>query len=128
MPLHRFDECKRTALRAHAGVSHVLAATVRGRREHSNINFVDMVEMPPGSTVGRHRHSLTDEEIYIVLAGEGEILIDGRYERIGRGDVAVNPPGGEHGLRVLGQQPLLMIVVDVSVDGSEYRQPVNIDK
>ena len=70
---------------------------------------------------------LTDEEIYIILAGEGEVLIDGRHERIGRGDVAINPPGGEHALCVLGQQPLLMIVVDVSVDGSEYRQPVNID-
>jgi quercetin dioxygenase-like cupin family protein len=126
MTLHRFDECNRIVVKAHDGEGHVLAATVRGRHEHSNINFVDMVEIPPGSTVGRHRHSESDEEIYIILAGEAELLIDGRHERIGRGDVAINPPGGEHALCVLGQRPLLMIVVDVSVDGSGYRQPANI--
>ena len=127
MPLHRFDGCERIPVRAHAGEGHVLAATVRVRHQLSNINFIDMVEIPPGSTVGRHRHALLDEEIYIVFAGEGEVLIEGRRERVGRGDVVVNPPGGDHALRVLGQQPLLMIVIDVSVDGSEYRQPVDID-
>ena len=51
--------------------------------------------LAPGQTTQRHYHRAS-EEIYVVLAGEGELEIDGETRHVGPGDAALIPPGAWH--------------------------------
>ena len=127
MPVYLYQKTDKIPMTSHNGTGCVQAATVRSRLEKSFINFIDMVEMPPKSTVGLHRHADNDEEIYIILSGVGRVLVDGAYFAVSTGDVVVNPPSGEHALTVVGDAPLRMVVVDISTDGERYRAPINLE-
>jgi quercetin dioxygenase-like cupin family protein len=61
------------------------------------VDFVDVTWIPPGSTIGMHRHERS-EELYIVIAGEPRVEVDGEERRLGVGDVAVVHAGGRHAL------------------------------
>ena len=80
----------------------------------SKLRFVDRVVIPPGSTVGYHRHG-DNEEMYIVLEGSGLMTIEGEERRVARGDMILNPAGGAHGLvnDSDGDIDLLVILVDM---------------
>ena len=49
----------------------------------------------------RHYHRET-EEIYVVLAGAGDIEIDGNRAPVGPGDAVLIPPGAWHQIRAEG--------------------------
>jgi mannose-6-phosphate isomerase-like protein (cupin superfamily) len=51
--------------------------------------------LAPGQTTQRHYHRAS-EEIYVVLAGEGELEIEGETRHVGPGDAALIPPGAWH--------------------------------
>jgi mannose-6-phosphate isomerase-like protein (cupin superfamily) len=78
-------------------------------------NFIEVASLPPGTSIGRHRHAATDEELYLVLAGEGEMWRDGETFRVGPGDLVRNPPGAEHGLVNVGREELRIFVFDLGV-------------
>ena len=63
----------------------------------SNVDFMDRVVVPPNATVGYHRHG-NNEEMYIVLAGQGTMTIGTEPTTVKTGDMILNPPGGAHGL------------------------------
>jgi len=63
----------------------------------SPIDFIDYVIMSPGTTIGYHSHDL-DEEIYFILKGEGQMIIEDKKTRIKAGDIIVNPVNGSHAL------------------------------
>jgi mannose-6-phosphate isomerase-like protein (cupin superfamily) len=52
----------------------------------------------PGQATQRHYHADT-EEIYVVLAGAGEIEVDGESSDVGPGDAILIPSGAWHQLR-----------------------------
>ena len=52
------------------------------------IDFVDYSIVPPGSTIGAHRH-IGNEEIYFIVTGKPLIRVDGQERRLKRGDLAV---------------------------------------
>ena len=54
--------------------------------------------LEPGQATQRHYHA-ESEEIYFVLAGEGELEVDGERRRLGVGEAAVIPPGAWHEFR-----------------------------
>jgi mannose-6-phosphate isomerase-like protein (cupin superfamily) len=54
--------------------------------------------LSPGQATQRHYHAET-EEIYVVLAGGGEMEVDGDRSRVGPGDAVLIPPGAWHQLR-----------------------------
>ena len=59
-------------------------------------------------------HSTTpheDDEIYVVLEGEGRVSVGGVEETLGPGEAAIAPAGVEHGLVNAGPAPLLVLVV-----------------
>jgi mannose-6-phosphate isomerase-like protein (cupin superfamily) len=96
---------------AHNGLGTILAKRVVKRPvSDPALRFVDLVEVPPGSTIGQHRHG-ADQEIYIAISGHALIELDGRETLLGPGDVAVNRPGGVHALTVTGDEPFRMVVV-----------------
>jgi quercetin dioxygenase-like cupin family protein len=97
---------------AHQGEGTVMTARVH-RAAEAGLRFLDLVEVPPGSTVGRHRHD-QDHELYIVISGAGTVELDGEQVAVTAGDVALNVPFGTHALRCDGHQPLRLVVVCVA--------------
>jgi mannose-6-phosphate isomerase-like protein (cupin superfamily) len=65
--------------------------------------------MHPGSTIGEHRND--KDEIYYVLSGRGELLLDGKRSEIGAGDAILTRKGSTHALEQRGKEDLAIIVV-----------------
>ncbi len=55
-----------------------------------------------GTTIGTHFHSVADE-IVIVVGGSGELLINGEWRPVTRGDIHVCPRGVVHDTRALAE-------------------------
>ncbi|WP_088290590.1 cupin domain-containing protein [Kineosporia sp. A_224] len=77
-----------------------LASPSRGSSETS----VWQVEIEPGTDA--QPHTLTREEVFVVLAGRADVLLDGRRLEAGRGDAIVVPPGVPFALTASGDEPL----------------------
>jgi mannose-6-phosphate isomerase-like protein (cupin superfamily) len=105
---------------AHGGPGEVLAARALARAE-GGLAFVDFVVVPPGVAVGRHTHG-QDEELYIIIDGCAEVVVDDEQRTVRSGDVVHNRAGGTHELRNDGPDPLRMVVVDVRT-GQEPAEP-----
>ena len=81
------------------------------------------VEIAPGGSAGRHTHP--GDEISYVLAGEGEILMDGNPPlKIKPGDGFVIPGGTKHDAHNTGAQPLRLVGVYVVEKGKPLATPV----
>ena len=61
-----------------------------------------------GAAIGLH--VIDHDEIYYVLAGEGEVVSDGVKRRVGTGMTAYLFDGANVGIRQLGNAPLSLIV------------------
>ena len=60
--------------------------------------FVTMRQLQPGCEIGRHRHE-GDGEVFYVLSGHGQYLLDGQYVPVEPGDVLFVDDGEEHAMR-----------------------------
>ena len=102
-------------VRAHGGRGRIAFARLFARGDFAApVNFVDYAVVPPGASIGRHRHG-ADEEIYLVLSGRGRMTLDAREFAVGPGSVIVNRPGGSHGLVNSGRTPLRLFVVEIAL-------------
>ncbi|MGH3033203.1 MAG: cupin domain-containing protein [Gaiellaceae bacterium] len=54
--------------------------------------------LAPGEATDRHYHART-EEIYVVLAGSGEMEVEGERRAVGSGDAILIPAGARHQIR-----------------------------
>lgn len=63
----------------------------------------------PGATIGEHRND--KDEIYYVLSGRGELMLDGKHREVGPGDAILTRKGSTHGLKQVGKEDLVIIVV-----------------
>src|ERR1700680_2948583 len=80
------------------------------------------VEIAPGGSAGRHTHP--GDEISYVVAGEGEILMEGKTPlKIKPGDGFVIPGGTKHDAHNTGSQPLKLIGVYVVEKGKPLATP-----
>ncbi|HEV3284075.1 MAG TPA: cupin domain-containing protein [Solirubrobacteraceae bacterium] len=64
--------------------------------------------VPVGGATAEHYHRLT-EELYLVRAGEGRLVIDGEERIIVEGDCALIGPGMRHKLFNIGSEPLRVL-------------------
>lgn len=64
--------------------------------------------IPPGGATAEHLHRAT-EELYLVTAGRGRLVIDGEERLIEPGDCALIPPGARHKLFNVGEEPLRIV-------------------
>ncbi len=62
-----------------------------------NQSLAEAVVEANGET-DRHYHALT-EELYVMLAGTGEMEVDGERREVGPGDAILIPPGAWHQIR-----------------------------
>jgi mannose-6-phosphate isomerase-like protein (cupin superfamily) len=59
--------------------------------------------LAPGQATERHYHAET-EELYVLLAGGGEMEIEGERREVGPGDAILIPPGAWHQIRAGGDE------------------------
>lgn len=64
--------------------------------------------IPVGGATTEHYHLLS-EELYLVSAGHGRLVIDGEQRMIGEGDCALIPPGARHKLFNAGNDQLRVL-------------------
>ena len=64
--------------------------------------------IPVGGATTEHYHRAS-EELYLVTAGEGRLVIDGEERQVGAGDCAVIPPGARHKIHNSGSEPLRIV-------------------
>jgi len=112
---HSFASSSLEPTVAHDGDGPILAARVHVREPFAGATWVDLVEVPAGRSIGLHRHSTEDEEIYVCIEGRAIMQADGQEFGIGPGDVVINPPGGTHGLVNPGPDRVRLVVVDSAV-------------
>ncbi len=84
---------------------------IGGKDFQADIRFLNYTVLPPGTSIGLHRHG-NDQELYIVLSGHGEMELDGETYPAQPGDVFVNEPYGTHGLRNTGGEDLAVLVLE----------------
>ena len=112
------SDVKLEAVTAHRGEGEILFHRVFPEGAFQGpVNFVDYAVLPPGTSIGVHTHG-KNEEIYLVLEGEGVMHLDGEEFPVRPGHVILNQPGGTHGLRNSGDKKLKIYVIEVSVGNS----------
>jgi mannose-6-phosphate isomerase-like protein (cupin superfamily) len=72
--------------------------------------WIDYAELPPGTSIGDHRHPDDEEEYYLVLGGSGTMRLEDEIFPVGAGDLVRNPAGGLHGLTNTGDDALRLFV------------------
>jgi mannose-6-phosphate isomerase-like protein (cupin superfamily) len=118
-----FDRCNLGRLslekvQAHGGEGLIRFARVADRSALlGGCNFIDLAELPPGTSIGTHTHRSSEEELYLVLEGSGHMVRNGEAFDVAAGDLIRNPPGGTHSLRNTGSGPLRIFVFELEVDG-----------
>jgi mannose-6-phosphate isomerase-like protein (cupin superfamily) len=114
----------------HEGLLHAVTAdhggvgTIRAHRAYrredapAGIAFIDLVVLPPHTSIGVHRHA-DDRETYVILDGRGRMTLDGEEFEVRTGDVVPNRPFGEHGLANDSDGDLRLLVFEIGpLDGS----------
>ena len=115
LPVGRFDRSLLQPVRCHGGRGEVGFREVWGTRDFStNFEYLCHLLLPPGTSIGYHRHD-TVEEAYMIMHGRGRVTVDGETAEVGRGDVIPNRLGGAHGISNHTAADLELFVVGVSV-------------
>ena len=96
--VQRLDPALLSPGRPHLGLGEILFRRVFDRDVFTtNWGFVDHAFMPPGTSVGYHRHD-TIEECYVIIGGRGRMKVDGEVGDVTKGDCIPNRIGGSHGI------------------------------
>lgn len=87
---------------AHGGPGEALNTLIFGAEMfESGLEFVIYTELELGAGIGYHPHG-EDEEIYLVLEGEGRMTVNGEIHQVQKGDVILNRPGGATARKTTG--------------------------
>jgi mannose-6-phosphate isomerase-like protein (cupin superfamily) len=101
---------------AHRGVGEIGFCRVAEAEAMSGAcNFIDVAVLPPGVSIGRHRHAPHEEEFYLVMKGRGRMWRDGEEFEVRAGDLIRNRAGGAHGLVNDGGEDLMIFVFELKV-------------
>ena len=102
----RLDDCE--ALTRSGIVSRQLVWPKNSPQAQSTITEVTMA---PGSVSERHSHK-SSEQIWIVVQGEGALLLEnGNTDVLRAGDIVRTPAGDVHGIVNSGNAPLVYFAV-----------------
>ena len=99
----RMREGKGTATLIH----YVDGATMK------NARLLSEVTLPPGASIGEHRHD-SETEYYMILSGTGTVIDEGKEKRVGPGDVVVTGDGASHSIINSGTVPLKFIAAIIT--------------
>jgi mannose-6-phosphate isomerase-like protein (cupin superfamily) len=101
---------------SHGGTGTVDLYEIWGKSDfRSDVDFIDRVVVPPDSTIGFHKHG-ENEEMYIVLEGNGLMNIENEEIPVSKGDMILNPGGGRHGLVNNSAENIDLLVIQINID------------
>ncbi|HQL08063.1 cupin domain-containing protein [Oligosphaera ethanolica] len=69
--------------------------------------------IPPGASIGLHDHT-GEDEVYIVLKGNGRVTDDGVVRDIHVGDAVLTGLGKSHGVECIGEETLEIMALVVT--------------
>jgi uncharacterized cupin superfamily protein len=100
----------------HGGLGTVACAEYLGDygKKGPGITFIHDDLLPPGASIGEHRHEF-DEEVYVILEGTGAMTVDGARHEVSGGDICLTRSGHSHSLVNTGKVPLRLVVVGVNL-------------
>lgn len=108
-PLTALDKC-------HDGVGKVARYKLWNKSNfQGNWDFVDRLVVPPGASIGRHKHG-NNEEMYIILEGSGLMTLNNETFGVHKGDMLLNPSNGEHGMENNSGEDIDLLIIQVSID------------
>ncbi|MDD4101944.1 MAG: cupin domain-containing protein [Kiritimatiellae bacterium] len=76
----------------------------------AKVRLCARLTVPPGGSIGTHNHE-DEDEIYIVLSGQGLIIEDNNRTPVGAGDAILTGKGGAHGVENTGTEPLVIAAI-----------------
>jgi len=79
----------------------------------TNLKFINYTELHPGASIGYHPHG-DNEEVYVILEGEGMMNVNGETRPVHAGDVILNKPGWSHGLENGPDRNMRVLVFEVA--------------
>ena len=84
---------------------------------NDGVDFITVVEIfEPGGATPPNTHAAAHEQ-FVVLAGEGRAICDGRETALAAGDILVVPPGAEHVVRNTGAGKLYCLTTMIPDEG-----------
>ena len=76
----------------------------------AKVRLCARMTIEPGASIGNHAHE-GEDEIYLVLSGNGIIQENGEWVPIKTGDAILTGKGGAHGVENTGTEPLVIAAV-----------------
>lgn len=75
------------------------------------LRFINYTVVPVGGNYGLHKHG-NDNEVYVLLEGEGEYTQDGVTEKVKTGDIMLNAPYAVHAIANTGMRPMRLLIFE----------------
>jgi putative monooxygenase len=94
-----------TNQRGDGQVSYLLLAPGQFGSGNLGITWVDG---QPGSQQQLHEHP-DSEQVYVIVAGSGEMIVEGEERHVEAGTMVFIPPGAKHAIRNSGTEPLTYV-------------------
>jgi mannose-6-phosphate isomerase-like protein (cupin superfamily) len=78
-----------------------------------NIRMLAELTLPPGASIGYHRHD-NETEYFLILSGAGEVNDNGTVKPVKAGDAVITGNGASHSIKNTGGVPLVFHAVIVT--------------
>ena len=115
MKIHNFLEQEMMEEVIHGGEGQCRHCVVFHEEEmEAPVRFINYTVIPPFGSFGLHKHG-NDNEFYVILNGEGVYEEDGVEAKVKKGDIIMNAPMGNHGIRNTGENNMEVLVFEVVV-------------
>jgi len=101
-----------TGLHDGRGTLHGGRALDRPELGNGAWQFVDYWRLPPGTSIGEHRHA-QGYELYFITRGRGTMTTNGEPAQVVAGDLILNEPGDRHMLENTSDDELCCLVTAV---------------
>lgn len=93
------------------GDGEVTIKRILGEKElNGKCGLYAQVTIQPGSSLGYHEHK-NESETYYILSGTAEYNDNGTTRTVTAGDVTFTPDGCGHGLRPIGDEPVVFMAL-----------------
>jgi mannose-6-phosphate isomerase-like protein (cupin superfamily) len=113
MVIHRKDMRVEQKERMRDGEGAVTLTHLTEDNTQKNARLVGEFILPPGSSIGKHRHD-NETEYFIFLEGNGTVDDNGIETPVKKGDMMITGNGASHCVKNTGSGPLVFNAVIVT--------------
>lgn len=114
MIVRNFLEAPLRIASSHQGTGEVKSVKLFSEEDYdSKLRFFYYMELPPGTSIGYHGHE-QNEEVYVVLEGQGRMTVNGEERDVKPGDVILNKPNWSHGLENSSDSIVRLLVYEAN--------------